>query len=111
METLTSLYTLYCEHSLLSKIKGDLTDIICTAVNKVTSGQVIGAQKLWGVWEICVRDNDARETLCNTGIIVNGAQIPLHLNNPLSVRRVERERVEIKDLPLWESDTLLGDFF
>ena len=33
-----------------------------------------------------------------------------NLNNPLSVRRVEGEQVVIKDLPLWESDTLLGDF-
>ena len=48
METLTSLYTLYCEHSLLSKIKGYLTDIICTAVNKVTSGQAIWSTKIKG---------------------------------------------------------------
>ena len=27
---------------------GDLTDIICTAVNKVTRGQAIGAQKCGG---------------------------------------------------------------
>ena len=70
----------------------------------------IGAQKIKVVWAICVRDNDAREKLCNTGIVVNGAQIPLHLNNPLSVRRVEGEPVVIKDVHLWESDTLLGDF-
>ena len=41
METQSSMYTLYCEHSLLTKIK-DLTDIIYTDVNKVTSGQAIG---------------------------------------------------------------------
>ena len=111
METQNSLYTLYCEHSLISNVRGDLTDIICTAVNEVTSGQAIGAKKIRAVWAICVRDNNARETLCNTGIDVNGAHIPLHLNNPLSVRRVEGERVVIKDLPLWESDTLLGDYF
>ena len=45
METQNSLYTFYREHSLLSKMKGDLTDIICTAVNEVTTGQAIGAQK------------------------------------------------------------------
>ena len=37
---------------------------------------------------ICVRDNDARETLCKTGISVNGAHITLHLNNPRTVHRV-----------------------
>ena len=67
-------------------------------------------KKTKAVWAICVRDNNARETLCKTGISVNGAHITLHLNNPRTVHRVEGERVVIKDLPLWESDTLLVIF-
>ena len=92
-------------------MRGDLTDILCTAVNLVTSGQAIGAQRMRALWAICVRSNGARETLCQTGIAINGVQIPLHLDNPFTARRVEGERVVIKDLPLWESDYLIGDFF
>ena len=72
MEIENSMSTLYCEHSLLSYVRGDLTDILCTAINEVTNGQAIGAQKIKALWAICVRDNDARETLCKTGIAVNG---------------------------------------
>ena len=111
MEIENNMYTLFCEHSLLSNVRGDLTDILCTAINEVTNGQAIGAQKIKAVWAICVRDNDARETLCKTGMAVNGVHIPLYLNNPRTMHRVEGERVVIKDLPLWESDSLLGDFF
>ena len=84
---------------------------MCTAVNLVTSGQAIGAQRMRALWAICVRSNDARETLGQTGIVINGVQIPLHLDNPFTVRRVEGERVVIKDFQLWESDSLIGDFF
>ena len=80
-------------------------------MNLVTSGQAIGAQRMRALWAICVRSNDARETLCQTGIVINGVQIPLHLDNPFTVRRVEGEIVVIKDFPLWESDSLIGDFF
>ena len=48
MEIENSMYTLYCEHSLLSNVRGDLTDILCTAINEVTNGQAIGAQKNYG---------------------------------------------------------------
>ena len=110
MET-QDMYTIYCEHSLISVVRGDITDILCTAVNLVTSGQAIGAQRMRALWAICVRSNGARETLCQTGIVINGVQIPLHLDNPFTAHRVEGERVVIKDLPLWESDSLIGDFF
>ena len=82
MEIENSMYTLYSENSLLSNERGDLTDILCTVINEVTNGQAIGAQKIKAVWAICVRDNDARVTLCKTGIAVNGVHIPLYLNNP-----------------------------
>ena len=87
METL-DMYTLYGEHSLISDVRGDLTDILCTVVNLVTSGHDIGAQRIRALWAICVCSNGARETLCQTGIVINGVHIPLHLDNPFTVRRV-----------------------
>ena len=105
------MHVLYCEHHQFKDVRGDLTYIICTAVNKVTSGQAIGAQKMRGVWAILVRSNEARETLCQNGIDINGAHIPLHLDNPYTVHRVEGERVIIKDWPIWENDTLLIEYF
>ena len=74
------MYTIYCEHSLISDVRGDLTDILCTAVNLVTSGEAIEAQS---------QRMRARQTLVQTGIIINGVQIPLHLDNPFTARRIE----------------------
>ena len=106
-----SMYILYCLHSQFIGVRGNLTDIICSAVNNITSGQAIGAQKIRALWVIAVRSNDARETLLQTGIMVNDMRIELHVNNPLAVQKVQGERVLIKDFPLWEDDSLLKDFF
>ena len=106
-----NIFILYCEHSLLSGVRGDLTDIICTAVNSVINGQALGAQKMRSLWAIGVRSNEARETLSQSGIMVNDMRIPLHINNPYTAQRVEGERVIIKDLPFWEDDAILSDFF
>ena len=72
--------------------------------------QVQTEQKMRGVWAIIVRCNEARETLCQTGIEINDAYIPLHLENPYSVHKVEGKRVTIKDWPIWEDDSLLTEY-
>ena len=48
------MHGLYCEHHQFKDVRGDLTDIIFTAVNNITSGQAIGAQTMRGVWAILV---------------------------------------------------------
>ena len=101
------MHVLYCKHLQFHEVMGDLTNIICTAVNKVTSGQAIGAQKMRGVWTIIVRCTEARQTLCQSGIEITDAHNPLHLENPYSVHKVEGDVVTIKDWPIWEDDSLL----
>ena len=44
MET-KSMYILYCMHSQFIDVRGNLTDIICSAVNNITSGKTIWAHK------------------------------------------------------------------
>ena len=75
-----NIYVLYCEHSLLRDIKGDLTDIICTAVNRVTTGQALGAQQMRSLWAVGVRTKEAKETLSQSGIEVNGMRVTMHIN-------------------------------
>ena len=105
-----NIFILYCEHPLLSSVRGDLTDIICTAVNSVVNGQKLGAQKMRSLWLIGIRRNEAGEILSQSGIMVNDMRIPLHINNPYTAQRVEGERVIIKDLPFREDDAILSDF-
>ena len=52
-----------------------------------------------------------QEKLCQNGIDINGAHIPLHLDNPYTVHRVEGKRVIIEYWPIWENDTLLIEYF
>ena len=103
-----NIFILYCEHSLLSGVMGDLTDIICTAVNSVVNVQALGAQKMRSLWAIGIRSNEARETLSQSGIMVNDMRIPLYINNPYTAQIVEGERVIIKDLPLYLLWVTLG---
>ena len=42
--------------------------------------------------------------------MVHDMRIPLHINNPYTAQRVERERVIIKDLPFWEDEAILIEF-
>ena len=42
------MHVLYCKHSQIHEVKGDLTNIICTAVNKVISGQAMVHKKCGG---------------------------------------------------------------
>ena len=112
MEKSTSMYKLFCEHSCLTDVSGDITVHLSNAVNKVMRGQAIGAQKIRSLWAICVRSQDAVDTLHQTGIVVNNTHIPLHKENPYGVEpKVEGERVLIKDYPLWEPDNHISDCF
>ena len=63
-----NIFILYCEHSVLSGVRGDLTDIICSVIN----GQALGAQNMRSLWDIAVI---MPETLSQSGIMVNGMRI------------------------------------
>ena len=94
-------------------ITGDMTSHICCAINKIVPGQALGAQKIRGIWIIAVHTPQARASLLQSSTItVNKKQVKLSDNNPydLKAKRVEGERVVFKDLPLWESDTLIKDY-
>ena len=97
----------------MGNITGDMTSHICCAINKIVPGQALGAQKIRGIWIIAVHTPQARASLLQSSTItVNKKQVKLYDNNPydLKARRVEGERVVFKDLPLWESDTLIKDY-
>ena len=102
----------------MGNITGDMTSlyvhyIICCAINKIVPGQAPGAHKIRGIWIIAVHTPQARASLLQSSTItVNQKQVKLYDNNPydLKAKRVEGERVVFKDLPLWESDTLIKDY-
>ena len=43
------VHILYCKHSDLTHLRGDITFHICSTINKIHSNQAIGAQKLRGI--------------------------------------------------------------
>ena len=57
------MHILYCKHSDVKYLSGDITDYLCNAVNQVTPLEAIGAQKDRGVWAIALKSADAKSIL------------------------------------------------
>ena len=95
---------IYLKHRDLPDISGDITCIICTAVNNVASDSAVAAQKLRGVWLVYVTDDESRLALVFQGITINEVKITLHDNKPyvMNQRGTPTERIVIKDFPLLE---------
>ena len=101
---------IYCKHSDLRMIKGDITFELCMAINKMFSGQALCAQKLKAVWAICIRESEARKSLLRRGVMIGKNSIDMYPDNPLLNHGRNLQRVVIKDLPFWEPDSLIIDY-
>ena len=112
MDEPAEAFILYCKHSDMGNITGDMTSHICCAINKIVPGPALGTQKIRGIWIIAVHTPQARTSLLQSTITVNQKKAKLQDNNPydLKAKHVEGERVVFKDLPLWESDTQIKDY-
>ena len=62
--------------------------------------------------DYCCTYSIGKASLLQSTIMVNHKKVKIYDNNPydLKAKRVEGERVVFKDLPLWESETLIKDY-
>ena len=107
-----TMQVVFCKHSDLRKIKGDITYDLCTSINKMFPGQALCAQKLKSVWAICIRDSESRKSLLRRGIMIGNTRVEVYpddssLNNTSSSKS---QRVVVKDLPFWELDSLISSY-
>ena len=101
-----------CKHSTIDDIQGDLSFFLCRSINRIHKNQALGAPKLKTLWIIIVCSPEARESLLLSGVTVNNTFVQLYAKNPYHVDvDCEKERIIIKDLPLWESNALVSNFF
>ena len=103
------MHLLYCKHSDFYGMTGDITDLICTAINNIVPNEAIGAQKSKKIWIIGVHSMMAKSTLLHSRILINNINVKLYANTHTD-RILHGERVIIKDLPLWETNTLIENF-
>ena len=88
---------------------------VCVAVGKVIgNAHVDGAQNVWGVWRIYVRDRESRITLLTKKIKLRNKTVQLYDKNP-RVTNVQNpnitvEKIIIKDLPLSLDNTEIDTF-
>ena len=82
------------------------------AVNKIVSWQAVGAQQIRGVWLICVKSREAKNTLLTTHIKIENRDVTLYADNPFEMgrRNQDAERIVFRDFPLWETSTLICNF-
>ena len=57
------MHILYCKHSDVKYLSGDINDYLCNAVNQITPLEAIGDQKDRGVWAIAVKSADLKSIL------------------------------------------------
>ena len=69
---------LYCKHSAISALEGDLSFHLCSGINTIHKNQALGAQKLKTLWIIVVRTFEVRDSLLTSGITVNNTNIKLY---------------------------------
>ena len=58
---------IYARHRDISNLTGDLTSIICTAINSIVPEEAVFAKKIKGVWLLYVKSDNARVTLLKLG--------------------------------------------
>ena len=111
-ETDLIAHALYAKHSDIGQFSGDPTFIICTAINETLHEQVaVAAQRLRGLWLLYVKTDEARSSLLRHGhILINNRQITVYNYNPYEKRRVQTERVIIRDLPLYETNDIIFEY-
>ena len=93
---------IYARHRDISNLTGDLTSIICTAINSIVPEEAVFAQKIKGVWLLYVKSDNARVTLLKLGKLTINTDVHLYLydNNPFDRTRIQNERIVFKDLPV-----------
>ena len=111
-ESEDTMHIIYCKHSDIAEVKGDLSFLICSAVNKLIPNQVLGAQKRKSVWVIGLQSSESKLSLLQSGhVIVDNVKVALTEFNPYTAdAKSDTERVLIKDFPLWEGDGAIHDF-
>ena len=102
---------LFCKHSTLDGLKGDISYTLCNAINNVNKYQALGAQKLKTVWVILVRSQETKTKLLANGITIDDIHVKMYSENPYEVDlECDTERIVFKDLPLWEPNSLISEF-
>ena len=105
------LSLIYCKHSDISHLRGDITFHICSSIKKVYKNQAEAAPKLRGVWVIVVLSDIIRSYLLQDGyLLIDERRIVLYDNRFLGDNREDTERVFIKDLPVWSSDGIIKNY-
>lgn len=114
VESKTDVHILYAKHDDVPKLTGDWTTHVCSSVNKtLKNNHAVAAQKIWNIWIIGVRNEQSRSALLMIGHIDfgNGVQVKVYPHNPMEGDGQGRmERVVVRDLPLWEPNSLIQTF-
>ena len=87
---------------------------VCMAVtNEIDSGELIGAQKIGGLWRIYLKSENAHNKLLS-GFDYQGQKIPVYKQNPFRTGAQDPDdqliRITIKDLPLSVNNQVIEDY-
>ena len=99
---------LYAIHRDIANIRGDIALKLCVAMDLVTPDDVVGAQKCRGVWLIYVKNDNSRQILLQQpNMCIDKLTFQIYGSNPFTTQNNTEEKIIFKDIPLWESNTML----
>lgn len=108
-----SLFILYCKHDDLPLMEGDWTSHICDSINILLNEKdAVAAQKIHGLWIIGVLSDQSRSSLLQAGhFTVDTRKVIIYDHNPFAgAIKGPTIRVVVKDLPIYESDSVLLEY-
>ena len=64
-----TILLIFCKHSDLSNLRGDITFHLCYSVNKLAKYAALGAQKFGPIWAVQIRTEESKSSLIVNGFI------------------------------------------
>lgn len=94
---------LYVKHGDVNGVLGDLTFILCSAMDAIVQEKAaVAAQRIRGIWLLYVNSDTARLAILSHGhLSICDKRIQVHDRNPFAPRP-QTERVIIRDYPFTE---------
>ena len=107
-----TIHLIFCKHSDLSNLRGDITFHLCYSVNKLAKYAALGAQKFGPIWAVRIRTEESKSSLIVNGFItIENVHVDIYADDPYGGGiKGPTERVLIKDYPLWEPDSAITAF-
>lgn len=111
MGPITVSAPLFVNHNHIKDLKGNISLILCTAMDIIVPGKAICAQRMGDYWDLFVSDDDSRDALLvSGGLSINNTLITIYDSMPNENKKqfyIPNERIVFKNVPFYTDNSEL----